>query len=475
MSSSPLTRRRLLQAAGVATVATAAGPALAGRPADAAAVPPVRSDTGVSAYPFDLSQVRLTTSRWLDNQNRTLAYLRFVDVDRLLYNFRANHRLSVNGAAATGGWDAPNFPFRTHVQGHFLTAWAQAWAVLGDTTCRDKANYMVAELARCQANNGAAGFNPGYLSGFPESEFTALEARTLSSGNVPYYCVHKTLAGLLDVWRYIGNTQARDVLLALAGWVVPAAGVSFERHATHPPLIDIHARSVCHGTQFHPVAQLDAPDPAIRQHDGANVVKILRRIVAEPRRRLGLHHGRREHRGLDAAHAGSDLRIAIEPRKDEAAGPPQHDLQADHQAEPLVKFAQEPHALGLQAGGARAPETEIQQPDPAQDRDCAEYSRHARHGAGRPFALAVIHDVQHPLEVVPAPDAMTPRHERAGVGMKIERRLQPVVEVDSPQRRRPTAHFHRDLVFEQRHGAQLTVARVVAARELANQSDRERR
>ena len=99
------------------------------------------------------------------------------------------------------------------MQGHFLTAWAQAWAVLGDTTCRDKANYMVAELAKCQANNGAAGFTTGYLSGFPESDFTALEARTLSNGNVPYYCIHKTLAGLLDVWRYIGNTQARDVLL----------------------------------------------------------------------------------------------------------------------------------------------------------------------------------------------------------------------------------------------------------------------
>ncbi|EEP70331.1 secreted protein [Micromonospora sp. ATCC 39149] len=182
-------------------------------------VPPVRPDTGVSAYPFELGQVRLTAGRWLDNQNRTLSYLRFVDVDRLLYNFRANHRLSTNGAASNGGWDAPSFPFRTHVQGHFLTAWAQAYAVLGDTTCRDKANYMVAELAKCQANNGAAGFTAGYLSGFPESDFTALEARTLSNGNVPYYCIHKTLLGLLDVWRYIGNTQARSVLLALAGWV----------------------------------------------------------------------------------------------------------------------------------------------------------------------------------------------------------------------------------------------------------------
>ena len=208
-----LSRRRLLQAAGVAAVA----PAVFHGTAEASAVPPARTDIGALAQPFDLGQVRLSAGRWLDNQNRALSYLRFVDVDRLLYNFRANHRLSTNGAAALGGWEAPDFPFRTHSQGHFLTAWSQAWAVLGDTTCRDRAAYVVAELAKCQANNAAAGFTTGYLSGFPESDFDALEAGSPKS--VSYYSLHKTLAGLLDVWRYTGNTQARDVLLRLAGWV----------------------------------------------------------------------------------------------------------------------------------------------------------------------------------------------------------------------------------------------------------------
>ncbi|MER6583590.1 beta-L-arabinofuranosidase domain-containing protein [Nonomuraea sp. NPDC001023] len=213
-----LSRRQLFQATG-ATAALSVVGQLAGTSPALAAVPWSRPDIGVSAYEFDLGQVRLTSGRLLDNQNRTLAYLRFVDVDRLLYVFRANHRLSTGGAAPNGGWDAPGFPFRSHAQGHFLTAWAQAYAVLGDTTCRDKARYMVAELAKCQANNPAAGFSGGYLSGFPESDFTALENRTLTNGNVPYYCVHKTLAGLLDVWRLIGDTQAKSVLLALAGWV----------------------------------------------------------------------------------------------------------------------------------------------------------------------------------------------------------------------------------------------------------------
>lgn len=203
------TRRSLL---GVALASAAGSTLLRGAPAAAAELPPARADLGVSAFAFPLGQVRLTAGRLMDNQNRTLNYLRSVDANRLLYVFRANHGVSTGGAAANGGWDAPTFPFRSHVQGHFLTAWAQAWAVLGDTTCRDKANYMVAELAKCQASNG-------YLSGFPESDITAVENRTLTNGNVPYYCIHKTLVGLLDVWRYIGNTQARTVLLALAGWV----------------------------------------------------------------------------------------------------------------------------------------------------------------------------------------------------------------------------------------------------------------
>jgi DUF1680 family protein len=192
---------------------------LVAAPLATAQVSPMVPEAGVSAHAFDMSQVTLSNSRWSDNQKRTLSYLKAVDVDRLLYNFRATHKLSTAGAAKNGGWDAPNFPFRSHAQGHFLTAWVQCYATLRDTTCRDRATYFVAELAKCQANNAAAGFSTGYLSGFPESDFTALEQGKLTSGNVPYYAVHKTMAGLLDAWRILGDTKARDVLLAQAGWV----------------------------------------------------------------------------------------------------------------------------------------------------------------------------------------------------------------------------------------------------------------
>jgi DUF1680 family protein len=70
-----------------------------------------------------------------------------------------------------------------------------------------------------QANNKAAGFTAGYLSGFPESDFVNLEQGKLTSGNVPYYVIHKIMAGLLDVAQIIGDANAKTVLLGMAGWV----------------------------------------------------------------------------------------------------------------------------------------------------------------------------------------------------------------------------------------------------------------
>jgi uncharacterized protein len=188
-------------------------------PVSGQAAPPVVSESGVLASPFDLSSLTLNSGRWQQNQNRTLTYLKFIDVNRMLYVFRSNHKLSTNGATPVGGWDEPTFPFRSHVQGHFLKSWAQCYSQLKDPECKSRASTFAAELLKCQNNNAAAGFSTGYLSGFPESEFTALESGQLKSGNVPYYCVHKTMAGLLAVWQSIGDTNAKTVLLALASWV----------------------------------------------------------------------------------------------------------------------------------------------------------------------------------------------------------------------------------------------------------------
>jgi hypothetical protein len=62
VSPLPVTRRSILAVA-VAAPLLKAVPAAAA----AAAVPPVRADLGVAAYPFDLGQVRLTAGRLMDS------------------------------------------------------------------------------------------------------------------------------------------------------------------------------------------------------------------------------------------------------------------------------------------------------------------------------------------------------------------------------------------------------------------------
>jgi alpha-L-fucosidase len=86
----------------------------------------------------------------------------------------------------------------------------------GDASFRENANYMVAELAKCQdaLNQG------GYLAAFPSGAVNWLEGKPGDGGGVlvPYYTIHKLMAGLLDAHHYLGNTQALEVAVKMAGY-----------------------------------------------------------------------------------------------------------------------------------------------------------------------------------------------------------------------------------------------------------------
>jgi uncharacterized protein len=179
---SPLSRRAVLRA-GVA--GTAVGALVRGGVAAAAGA---RSDIGVSAHPFPLSAVRLSAgSPFAANQARTLAYLDFLDINRLLHMFRVTAGLS-SSATPCGGWESPATELRGHTTGHLLTALAQAYASTGATAYRTKGDSMVAVLAQCQARSA----NAGYLSAFPESFIDRVEAR--QAVWAPYYTLHKSSA-----------------------------------------------------------------------------------------------------------------------------------------------------------------------------------------------------------------------------------------------------------------------------------------
>lgn len=227
MKNTPLGRRNFLAATGALTAMTTlatAGPAATAR---AAAAPPGAPAAAAPVRPFPLTAVTLLDSPFRDNQRRNSAYLRFVDIDRLLHTFRTNVGLP-SSAEPCGGWESPDTELRGHSTGHLLSGLALSYANTGDEAMRDKGGRLVAALAECQAASPAAGFTAGYLSAFPESFFDRLEAGT--GVWAPYYTIHKIMAGLVAQFRLAGHEQALDVVLRQAEWVDTRTGkLSYEQ------------------------------------------------------------------------------------------------------------------------------------------------------------------------------------------------------------------------------------------------------
>jgi DUF1680 family protein len=101
--------------------------------------------------------------------------------------------------------------------GHYLSALSLMYASTGDERFKQRVDYLVGELAKCQSNSPAAGFHAGYLSAFPESFIERVE-----QGKpvwAPWYTLHKIMAGLLDANHQCGNAQALVVLTNMANWV----------------------------------------------------------------------------------------------------------------------------------------------------------------------------------------------------------------------------------------------------------------
>ncbi len=165
----------------------------------------------MTLQPFDLTQVRLLDGQCKDAQEANRRYLISLENDRLLYNFRANAGLPAPGEPL-GGWEAPTIEVRGHFTGHYLSACALMYASTGDARIKDKADTLVAELAKCQKALGGE-----YLSAYPESFWDRLE----SMQNVPwaaYYTIHKIMAGLYDMYDLCGNEQALEVLKGMAAY-----------------------------------------------------------------------------------------------------------------------------------------------------------------------------------------------------------------------------------------------------------------
>jgi len=152
-------------------------------------------------------------------ENRNLDFLVGLDSTRLacLYTSAAN----ITGTFTNPTCRAYDHPqYWGHYLGHYLSASALSWASTGNTTIRVKSAGIVTNLGKCQQAWTAIG-HPGYLFPYDPIVFARLER---PPGNcqpvcVPFYVLHKMMAGLLDQYTLADNQEAFQILLRIAKWV----------------------------------------------------------------------------------------------------------------------------------------------------------------------------------------------------------------------------------------------------------------
>lgn len=176
---------------------------------------PYTVDAQSRLYPdlFDLNEVSLLPGRFADAQNLNVETLLKYDVDRLLAPYLKGAGLQPKGESFPC-WDGLD----GHVGGHYLTALAIHYASTGDHRLKERMDYMLAELKRCQQANG-----DGYVGGVPDGKtlYDRLrkgDVKAVRDYWVPWYNLHKTFAGLRDAWLYAGNEDAKQMFLDFCDW-----------------------------------------------------------------------------------------------------------------------------------------------------------------------------------------------------------------------------------------------------------------
>src|SRR6266487_2495641 len=103
----------------------------------------------IKAYAFDLKDVKLFEGSPLKHaMQMDSAYLLLLDPNRLLHRFYTNAGLPAKGDVY-GGWESEGLS--GHTMGHYLSAISMMYASTGNVEFKKRVDYIVDELARCQA------------------------------------------------------------------------------------------------------------------------------------------------------------------------------------------------------------------------------------------------------------------------------------------------------------------------------------
>ena len=170
---------------------------------------------------FTLQNVKLTEGVFKNAQDVDLKYILALNPDKLLAPYWIDAGLPLK-AERYGNWESSGLD--GHIGGHYLSALAMMYESTGDAELKKRLDYMVNELALCQAKNG-----DGYVGGVPNGKVFwerihkgDIDGSGFGLNNtwVPLYNIHKLFAGLRDAYEYAGNEQAKKVLIGLGDWFI---------------------------------------------------------------------------------------------------------------------------------------------------------------------------------------------------------------------------------------------------------------
>lgn len=168
---------------------------------------------------FPLSSVKLLQSPFKEAQSTDMNYILTLEPDRLLAPYLREAGIEPL-KTSYGNWE--NTGLDGHIGGHYLSALSFMYAATGNPELKQRIDYMLGWLEKCQQKNG-----DGYIGGVPggramwkEIASGKINAGSFSLNNkwVPLYNIHKLFAGLIDVYNNTGSEQAKKILINYADW-----------------------------------------------------------------------------------------------------------------------------------------------------------------------------------------------------------------------------------------------------------------
>ena len=189
--------------------------------------------TVLAKKPLDLSDTSLMDDVTLYDDYMVNAftkekeYLLSLNAEKFLYEFYNVAGLEPTTEEGYGGWERTGASnFRGHTFGHYMSALSQAYLSEDDPDVKAQLMEQIEDavngLKKCQ--DAYAELYPqsaGYISAFPEGVLARVDGGTSPTPDdgtvlVPYYNLHKVVAGLIDVAKNVDDTEVKNTAIEVA-------------------------------------------------------------------------------------------------------------------------------------------------------------------------------------------------------------------------------------------------------------------